>query len=321
MKRQIKLLNLGHRLSMTNKFTNRKILKMLKLDTNDKKKLKFDVQIAGIDSNLLEGALRLVIEGVEYGFPATFTSNSIEISLPALSSVIKELKEDTIAHARLDVYGNGYYINPWKEEILVKNSVQVRAQFKEENKPVFESRMPEISCSVSLEEITETEYPREQVSASAGIGSGAYETPHGSKDDMVRDAIPLKDKKNKFKEKEYDEDRINARTNAVLQKVKDKLSKMKILEKSVEEDEDEQPIPVKKKVKKIKEAKKEIKQEAPIITEVSSKNDIYKYMASKGMKNEKIQKMLVERAEDLSNSDDLQSIFETIQKMITNNKM
>lgn len=292
---------------------------MLKLDTNNKKKLKFDVQISGIDSNLLEGALRLVIEGVEYGFPAKFSSNSIEVEVPPLTTVVKEIKDDTVANARLDVYGNGYYINPWKQDILVKKTIKVEAtmhQEVEKSTPgMMETSMPEISCSVVMEEVTDEQVAAlPSVSSAAGaLQQGAYETP------TVKEPV-LKKKTGRGEEVETDE----LRTNAVLQKVKDKLDNMKILEKKKPTSENKKPSPPiqKKPVKESKKPEKKQKVIEPTSESITSKEDIYRYMAQRGMKNDRIQKMLFERAEDMTgDSDNIQGIFETVQKMLNTNQM
>jgi len=104
---------------------------MLELDINEAKTLEFEVQIQGIGYNDLEGSLRFTIGGVEYGFPVTVTETTVLADVLPLSKVIKDgLKDGERASCKLELWGDGFYMKPWSEDITFRVPVQVEAQIK-----------------------------------------------------------------------------------------------------------------------------------------------------------------------------------------------
>jgi hypothetical protein len=111
---------------------------MIELDINKPRNFKFDVSIDGINSDILTGFLRLEINNIEYGFPAIVTNESVSADIPALKNIVKrEIKSGDKIKARLDVTGDGYYMDPWHEDIVVKSSVVIEAKLVESDKPVI----------------------------------------------------------------------------------------------------------------------------------------------------------------------------------------
>ncbi len=111
--------------------------------------------------------------------------------------------------------------------------------------------------------------------------------------------VKLVDKKGKLIPDKIDKKTIK---KLVKQKVKQKLLKSrKILEKKRKEKPQQKrkslPIPIKKEMNK---------------KEIKSTEDLYTLMESMGMKNKKIQNIMLEKAKEKS-GDDLQSTFENLQ--------
>jgi len=101
----------------------------LKLKVNERRTLQFEVQIGGIDYKELVGTLRVVVDNVEYGFPAEVRSESISVDLPALNSVVRRsLKDDELLMAKLEIIGNGFYMDPWRSEFRVVSPVKIEAR-------------------------------------------------------------------------------------------------------------------------------------------------------------------------------------------------
>lgn len=109
---------------------------MIKLDISKSKEVKFEMKVDGIDNKDLSGSLRLEIDGIEYGFQVHVESESISVVLPPLKNIItRKLKEGEKISAKLEMNGNGYYLQPWNEEIVIKNGVMVEAKLIDSDKP------------------------------------------------------------------------------------------------------------------------------------------------------------------------------------------
>lgn len=105
---------------------------MLDINITKKRPLNFEIQLNGIDHNQLSGYLRVIVDGVEYGFPAIISAESVDVEIPALKYIVKkELHEDDQLEAKLEVYGGGYYLNPWSDKLVVKTPVMMEAKVKE----------------------------------------------------------------------------------------------------------------------------------------------------------------------------------------------
>ena len=88
---------------------------VMKLKTNEAKSMQFDIAVHGIDYNVLQGSLKFMIEGVEYGFPVNVLKDEISVDVPALDEVIKRgLIDGSEVECKLDIFGEGFYMSPWQ---------------------------------------------------------------------------------------------------------------------------------------------------------------------------------------------------------------
>lgn len=111
---------------------------MIELDITKPKNFKFDINIDGINVDELTGFLRFEMSGIEYGFPAVITKDSISVDIPSLKNIVnREIKNGEKIKARLDVVGEGNYISPWDEELTVKSTVIIEAKLVSTNKPII----------------------------------------------------------------------------------------------------------------------------------------------------------------------------------------
>ncbi|GIU69068.1 MAG: hypothetical protein KatS3mg002_0304 [Candidatus Woesearchaeota archaeon] len=316
---------------------------MIKLISSEPKRLKFNVSIDGIRPEDLSAFIRFMVNGVELGFKGVIENNIIRVEIPPLDEIVgKHLLGDVTTKGRLDVYGAGYYLSPWEDNIFIKKSIKIEATIQSEDDMPHEemhSSQPMVQC-MDVEEENDLDE-----NVSANIAGFESPTPPISKrttmDDIDYDTNDfLVDKK--LKEQEEEEEKIH---NFVLQRVKAKLQKMELKEKK-----SDSPPPKKKAKKIIKESKssslkssikpspkktikkkksiKETKNKKPIKpktvineNEVKTKEDIIKYMESKGVQNKKFQNMLLERAEMMSEGADISSLFDTIKKMLDVNSV
>lgn len=100
----------------------------LKFDIEKKKNIAMMVETTGIDdTSKLDFTFNIVVEGVRYGFLCELKEGRVEICIPALSNVIKDLKTGTYK-ASLDVTGDkNYFLQPFNEnvELTVEKRVGV----------------------------------------------------------------------------------------------------------------------------------------------------------------------------------------------------
>ncbi len=107
---------------------------MVTIDFNKNKAVDFEIQLSGIDYSQLKGAMRLVVDGVEYGFPVEIFPDKISCNIPPLKDFLKkQLHEGDKINAKLEVYGSGFYLNPWEGSFEVKSSVTVEAKLIDVN--------------------------------------------------------------------------------------------------------------------------------------------------------------------------------------------
>jgi hypothetical protein len=119
---------------------------MLDININDSRDLNFEIELSGIGVTQLEGRLRMVIDNIEYGIPAKITEKSIDIVIPPLKNLIqRDLKEGEIFSAKLEVQGDGNYLNPWTGEFQIRNPVALEAKIMELEK----DNEPAISVSIN----------------------------------------------------------------------------------------------------------------------------------------------------------------------------
>ncbi len=102
---------------------------MIKLNVNEEKQLTFEFKMEGINPDQVTSYLRVEIDKVEYGFPATVGKETITVDLPALKNITtSRLKEGLEAEIRLDVIADGTYLTPWKDTCKISNPIVVEAK-------------------------------------------------------------------------------------------------------------------------------------------------------------------------------------------------
>jgi hypothetical protein len=101
----------------------------MEINSNKEKNLVFEVQLTGISPNDLSGHFRIVVDGIEYGFPAKISESSISVDIPKLKHVIsRPLREGENFKAKLELIGNENHIPCWDGDITIKSSVMVEAK-------------------------------------------------------------------------------------------------------------------------------------------------------------------------------------------------
>jgi hypothetical protein len=107
---------------------------MLEISSNKERILNFEVQSFSVDPTQLEGKLRMIIDGIEYGFSAEIKPESIYVEIPPLKKVVKrEIKEGEKIEAKLEVVTGDSYLSPWAGTFTVKNPVLLEAKLVEKS--------------------------------------------------------------------------------------------------------------------------------------------------------------------------------------------
>jgi len=122
---------------------------MFKLNVNERKSLSFHIELSGIDHSQLEGSLKFIVDNIEYGFPVKIEQGSISVDIPALINILpRDIKEGEKLQAKLEVHGNGYFMNPWNGEFDVELPVKMEAviveESKEPEKPIIKVVTPKV---------------------------------------------------------------------------------------------------------------------------------------------------------------------------------
>lgn len=105
---------------------------MLYLDATEHKRLTFETEISGVGCEDLDGFVRFMYEGIEYGFPADIEPRVITAVITPLQDIFPTIKSGTIVEARLDVYTDKNIFSPWADEIEITSPMVVEASLATE---------------------------------------------------------------------------------------------------------------------------------------------------------------------------------------------
>jgi len=101
---------------------------MINVYLNRGETLVFDYELSGLSPDVISARICIEIEGVDFCFPAVVTQNQIIASIPALNRVTNyELPVGATFNIRLEVIGSGFYLVPWRDNIIVNQPIQVKS--------------------------------------------------------------------------------------------------------------------------------------------------------------------------------------------------
>lgn len=298
---------------------------MQTIDATQSKTLQFEVDINGVNSSDLNGLLQFVIEDVYYGFPVSISENLIEVEVPPLSSIVKNsLVSDSVIECQLSVFGKGFYLEPWKNKIQIHVPIQMEAKMvsnysnnvtlKEDKKEKIE-----VKKRVKKEEINETEDNLDMELDDDRIIEESIELEDYNSN--LKNTVKEKSKENALVEnvverktntKEIRKRKINLMKNIIKEEVyfiktgkrkniiKENNKLIKELRKTV-------------RLKLIEQLKSKQKKKKTIVKESGKNKDPKVLMESLGMKSEKVQERMLEKAESMGGKD---GIYDTIKKML-----
>lgn len=134
-------------------------------DLEKKKSISMMVETSGIDDkSKLSFTFNITVDGIRYGFPCKLEENRVDIDIPPLKSIIKNLKNG-IYDASLDVTGNGkHFLQPFKESVVVTSEpkVDVIVDTATDKAQIKEDMMASISKIIENDEV-KTEVKEDKV--------------------------------------------------------------------------------------------------------------------------------------------------------------
>jgi hypothetical protein len=96
----------------------RKVM-LLEFDKTKDKNVMMVVEASGVDANELDITFNIIVNDIKYGFPCKLEENKVIIKVPALDTVIKDLKPGKY-NSTLDITSSGkYFLQPFNEKIEI----------------------------------------------------------------------------------------------------------------------------------------------------------------------------------------------------------
>jgi len=271
---------------------------MLALDTVEGKNLQFEVQIQGIQPDQLKGVLRFDIDGVEYGFPAKISEGSISVDLPPMSNIIqKRLKDGAIIEGRLEVTGNGIFTEAWNGEFEVKSPLQIKAKLVQGKSEVTEHK--------ENSSVTKDTKEGEIIKVTSVVSEKKESGEEQSTNRVVQ----------KLKDKGVVPDKEEDRKKLVEKKVQEKINSMGSLVDSLLDGKRIQ----KSTPKKVVESKRPARRKVQEVSVADSKDDVFNYMISRGLRNSRVQEHILEKAEMMVGTDGtFTEILDQVKMLLSN---
>lgn len=164
---------------------------MIKLNINEKKRLKFNIRVSGVMPQDLRGSMKIMMEKVEYGFPIKVDEGKVIVDISPLSEITsREFSDGQTFDAQLDIIAAETFTTPWKDKIKIESPLKIEAMLSE----LEEVDEEEKKLEISVEGIDEEEK--------------VDEARHDKKDS----------KKDEKKKKEKRNERIKSRFGKLLEK-------------------------------------------------------------------------------------------------------
>jgi len=262
---------------------------MLRLNVNQEKQLTFEVQIGGVNHDQITSQFKIIIDKVEYGFPAKVGRDIITVDLPPLNEVIAgKIIEGDEAEVRLEIIADGHFLTPWQDRMTLSNPLVVEATIVDSSfipNPTFETKLvveSDGAKQTTIVEKKEEETPQQVISRLSSKLEKLIEMQEQS------DLPPSPEKEKEDTEEEVEEGCVKPKTESEEvesdDEKKDIKEKSQTLEKLLNKTIDTF------KLSEDKTNKKEITLEE--FKRNLTKEDIFRYMAKKGTSKSEIQELV-----------------------------
>lgn len=274
---------------------------MLKLNVNEAKQLTFEAQIGGVNGDQINSFFRIVIEDVEYGFPAQVGNESITVNLPPLNKVVgKKIKEGAEAEVRLEIIADGHYLTPWSDKVKMSNPLIIEAKIKDDDFSPPPSLKTEVAISedgAKDEPIIKEDITDKIVNKLSEKFAELIKPAVEAKNDTVKVVNEVFKPANK---KEVKED-VPLTSSSMEKILAQTISKLGLYTEEKKKD-------TKKKVT-LEQFKKKLTRE-----------DVYKYINRAGTKNPQIQEIVYEQAVSVAKNNSPIEVLRQVINIMKKNK-
>ena len=296
---------------------------MLKINGNQDKELAFEVEIGGASPDSIVARLRLVLDEIEYGFPAKVTSSAIIVEMPALKKIFhRKVKEGEAVQARLDLTSDGNVVSPWTEVLEITDFAVSEAKLtdgvtKNKVKTLKETEEPTMDAREKAKELIERVESKTRLDSddSVDLETKIRKRLEENKDNKVE---------NKYSELSGADADVEM-SSKIIDKLNEKLfgGKKTKREKQLEKLTEQVDITVARKNAKSAFSPRRAANTKGITLEMIknfTREDVFAYMSRAGTTNSRVQEILYEQATVASKSDVPVKILKEVIKIIKKNK-
>jgi len=114
---------------------------MIPIKSGKNEQLIFAMQLDSVNPKEVVTKFKITHEGVEYGFDAELTESEVIVNLPALDTIIPNIKNKDVLEAKIDAVANGdMYLDVWRDTLKIDRPPSMKAAVKES--VVIEQKKP-----------------------------------------------------------------------------------------------------------------------------------------------------------------------------------
>jgi hypothetical protein len=136
---------------------------IIKIDPNRGKLIKFELDINGVDRQLLHAKFVVTIHDIDYGFPATINNHMVEVKIPCLFDVICSIETfKGFVQARLMIFSEDLHFVPWEGQMKILPPKKITAKIKSVKQQKPKIRTEDVDFDEQEEIIVDD--PQEEVS-------------------------------------------------------------------------------------------------------------------------------------------------------------
>jgi len=110
---------------------------MIKFNPNKSKKMNMTLEAVGVDNKKINFEFIIEIQNIKYSFPVRSNGLRLNIDVPKLSEIIKDIipngEYKALIEAKIATENlKGYYVRPWEENILIESDPEINVKLSED---------------------------------------------------------------------------------------------------------------------------------------------------------------------------------------------
>lgn len=283
---------------------------MLKINVNKERELNFEIEIGGTDYTQVKSQLKVIINEVEYGFPAKVGPSKITVNLPPLNKVVgSRIKEGDEADIKLEMIANGEYLTPWQDKVILSNPLVIEAKIVDADfqaNPAMETKLIVSEDGAKQTTIVKAKTPKiEKVVTEEDMTNRIFDKISSKLEHLIEEKKPKKedeDKEDKKKssEEEPKKEKVETEAEALERLLNKSIDAFKLSENETDKS---------KKEMTLDEFKKNLNEDT-----------IMKYIQKKGPSNPEVQKIIYDQAKLKAKKDTPIGILTEVMNILNKKK-